>query len=139
MRLLTGSILSEDKVMRKMTPLHGDFLAYCVDDWTGLWLLVKWIKPLHSSTDADKIRAHALEIIRDLLEAGYIMAGDVDFGSGKFTQWNLTVDKIIGRIEQEWIVLGRDPTMWEIVCFVSTTEGHYAFTSGQFPEMPSTE
>ncbi|HNM61199.1 MAG TPA: hypothetical protein PKL51_08630 [Nitrospira sp.] len=131
--------MSEDKVMRKLTPLHGDFLAYCVDDWTGLWLLVKRIKPLHSSTDADKIQAHALEIIRDLIEAGYIMAGDVDFGLGKFRQWNLSVDKIIGRIEQEWIELGRDPTICEIVWFVSTTEGDYAFASGQFPETPSTE
>jgi hypothetical protein len=135
--LLTGSTLGEDKVVQKITPLHENFLAYCSDDWTGPWQLARWIRLSDSDADDDKIQARTLEILRDLLEAGYIVAGDADFGSGKFTQWNLSVDQIIDRIHREWDVLGRDPSIWDIVWFVSTTEGDRALASGQVRNTPA--
>jgi hypothetical protein len=72
-----------------------------------------------------------LAILRDLLEAGYIQARDVNFVPGKFTPWNLSVNQIIDRIRHKWDDLGRDPNGWEIVWFISTQEGDLALAEGQ--------
>jgi hypothetical protein len=72
-----------------------------------------------------------LAILRDLLEAGYIQARDVNFVPGKFTPWNLSVNQIIDRIRHKWDDLGRDPNGWEIVWFISTQEGDLALEERQ--------
>ena len=118
--------------MLEMTPLHKNFLVACADDWSGPWLLAGDVREADPSADDKTVKIRTLKIIRDLLSARYIRAGDlVDFKNDKFIPWDLTVDQIIGRIRQEWDALRRDPKPWEIVWFSSTLEGDRALAEGQ--------
>jgi hypothetical protein len=119
-------------LMLEMTPLHKNFLVACADDWSGPWLLVSDIRVADPKADDPTVKARTLEILRDLLAARYIRAGDlVDFKSDKFVPWNLAVDQIIERIQREWDALKRDPNPWEIVWFDSTAAGDKALAEGQ--------
>jgi hypothetical protein len=60
-----------------MTLLHKEFLVYCTDDWSGPWILIKYIRLNDPEADDKTVQARTLAILRDLLEAGYIHAGDL--------------------------------------------------------------
>ena len=118
--------------MWRLTPLHRKFLVYCADDWSGPWILVVDVHLNDPEADDKTVQTRTLAILRDLLEAGYIRAGDlVDFKNDTFIPWDLTVDQAIDRIHTEWDTLGRDPKPWEIVWFTSTREGDLALAEGQ--------
>lgn len=118
--------------MREMTPLHRGFLVDCADDWSGPWQLINDIRRQNPEANTDAVQAQALTILQDLLEAGYIQAGDlVDFKNDTFVPWDLPVDRIIDRIRLEWDGLGRDPKPWEIVWFTSTIAGERALAEGK--------
>jgi hypothetical protein len=118
--------------MLEMTPLHKNFLVACADDWCGPWLLVSDIRATDPLADDKTVKVRTLGILRDLLAAKYIRAGDlVDFKSDKFIPWDLAVDQVVDRIQREWDALKRDPNPWEIVWFDSTVEGDRALAEGE--------
>lgn len=115
-----------------MTSLHKSFLVYCADDWSGPWLLVTDVQLADPAADDRTVKERTLAVLRDLLQAGYIKAGDlVNFKEDTFIQWEMPVDQIIDRIRREWDALGRDPKPWEIVWFISTHEGDLALAEGR--------
>lgn len=118
--------------MHSMTPLHRNFLIACADDWCGPWLLVLDVRKATPEADDRTIQSQTLAILRDLLAAGYIRAGDlVDFKNDTFIPWDMAVDQMIERIRLEWDALGRDPKPWEIVWFLSTIEGDRVLAEDQ--------
>jgi hypothetical protein len=45
--------------------------------------------------------------------------------------WNLSAEQAIERIRREWDQLGGEPTIGDIVWFVSTTEGGRVLAEGK--------
>lgn len=116
--------------MLKLTPLHRLALLSCVDDYTGIWEFALDVQQQYPEANRSQIQSETLVLIRDLLEAGYIIAGDLKDNVGVIP-WPSPVEETIRRIKQEWDSLGREPTIWEIVWFDSTAAGDQALREGQ--------
>lgn len=124
--------------MSNLTSVQKDILAHCADDYTDLAEVVSIITRAglefrHLSTN--ELQDMVLGIIKDLLEAKLIQAGDVDFKSNQLQPWPGTTREIMGRIRQEWNAHMREgclwPDPWETVIFSSTVEGDRALAEGQ--------
>lgn len=61
-----------------------------------------------------------LRIVRELLDRGLAVAGDVTEEAG-FLAWDLPLDEICRRTEQEWMALSHGPGLGDI-CWFSPTE-----------------
>src|SRR5687767_12718075 len=94
----------------------------CHDDHVGLWRIVAAIRFDLGLTDADQIRSTTLGLVRSLLDEPGIRAGHPTPDGRQFAAWKLTPQQVIGRIEQEWSALGRDPDIGEITWFTSVNE-----------------
>ena len=108
--------------------IHKKILKLCVDDETGLWLVLKRIcgEEYYWSTIPDNLRQNAMNIIRDLLNDNLIQAGNFEkeeLGVYKFVPILLPADEIIKFIEQEWNSLGKTPNMGDVCWFRATEFG----------------
>lgn len=79
-----------------------------------------------SLSDESNIMRLALEVIRELLEAEYLYAGDaVTSAAGSYTvrSWGLDPLDALSRIEKKWLELGRQPDLGDVVWFELTDRG----------------
>jgi acyl carrier protein len=82
-----------------------------------------------SLSDEAAIIGPSLDVIRELLEAKYIYAGDaITDAAGVYTvhPWKLAPSDAVSRIEKDWIRLERQPTLGDIVWFELTDAGRKA-------------
>jgi hypothetical protein len=95
-----------------------DFLAECQDDYVGLWSVLKRLRRAMPPQSFLEERNTTLGLLKQLLEDGKIMVGDLSEAKG-FQEWSLSPTEAIGRIADEWSKLGRDPTIGDIAWFTS--------------------
>ena len=91
-------------------------------DTVGLWAIIWEIKQLMPSASVEEIRHTTLETVRDALTGRQVVAGqyvDHDEDNVAFSQWNVSVDDALARIDREWTTLGREPSLGDIVWFVA--------------------
>lgn len=91
-------------------------------DIVGLWALLWEVRQVMPSSSTEEVKTSTLEIIHEGLREGHIVAGqfmDRDEDTVAFLPWKLSVDEIVQRIDREWATLGREPTLGEVVWFVS--------------------
>ncbi|WP_447976869.1 hypothetical protein [Candidatus Nitrospira bockiana] len=113
--------------MEALTPLQRSFLLLCTDDYTGLENALRDVQEAYPSADSTQARALTLKLIKELLQAGYIQAGDLPGVGEQWKPWALNVDEIVERIDREWEKLGKErEDLVDIVWFVSTVEGDRA-------------
>ena len=132
--------------MSQLTPLERDILQACSEDDVGLWEAVRHGQRNFPHASPDEIKQVVISALRVLLTARLIDAGrsvarDSSyirsdwrsvFGPGyDIVSWNLQADQAIERIGQEWDALGGEPTIGDIVWFVSTTEGERVLAEGK--------
>jgi hypothetical protein len=98
-----------------------DLLVRAAHDEVGLWEVWRVVQR-HRRTDRDSQRAEALAALEDLLEAGYLKAGQFSRDEG-WTWWEKPTDQIIRQLDQDWQALGRDPDLGDIAWFTSTPAG----------------
>lgn len=133
---------------------HLEVLQACVDDYVGLWEVIRsvtrdlvieqggasyyeppngiWTKErmnqlgaAEAAVDQKVLKDRTLNVLSDLLSAGFIKAG-LPRGGGSWEWWDLSPSESIARIRREWDALEDPPTGGDIVWFVSTTEGDRA-------------
>ncbi len=132
--------------MSQLTPLEQDILQACSEDDVGLWEAVWHAQQEFLKASADEIKEIVLSALHMLLTARLIDAGrsvarDSSyirsdwrsvFGPGyDIVSWNLSAEQAIERIRREWDQLGGEPTIGDIVWFVSTTEGERVLAEGK--------
>jgi len=91
-----------------------DITVECDVDYVGIWEIVgrlRWLKLSNEIVFND-----SMFIIGRLLENPGIIVGQ--FANKKFCKWEMKKGDIITKIEREWVDLGRDPDLGEIVWFV---------------------
>jgi hypothetical protein len=107
---------------------HKEILALCANDDTGLWLVLRRIcgDEYYFGTIPHWLRQKAINIIRDLLSSGLIVAGNFEVGElekHRFIPMLIPVNEIVEFIEQEWNSLGRTPSLGDICWFRATETG----------------
>lgn len=103
-----------------MTEKAKKFLAHCCDDYTDLALLVDLIREEDAKISNVGLRKLALSILSELVEKGFIIAGD--FMAPEPKVWSMTSAEVTKKIAEQW----REgiPHAGDIVWFQATHKGH---------------
>lgn len=100
-----------------MEQLQRIILWYGLDDWVPLLSVVGAAQmPAAAPTDADK--AHALDAIRDLADAGLIEIGEVTEPDG-FVPWETGLDESVNRIRA--VLNSPDENAWGFASWLRNT------------------
>ena len=108
--------------MQNIKKTKMEFLRECYDDYVGLWSLIRRIKLQTKNEDPKSVRDMTISLIAEFLRQGFIKAG-IPRISGEFEEWELSPEKTIERIQEEWDKLGAEPNMGDIVWFTTTEAG----------------
>ena len=126
-----GELIRPSLSMDELTSMQRDFLLFCQDDYTGVDFALSCVEGAYPSIEKQEARALTLKLIRELLDAGYIQAGDLPGGGERWKPLSLSVGETLDRIEKEWDKLGNERNhLVDIVWFLSTTEGERALADG---------
>ena len=127
--------------MRRITDLHKAILISCSDDYTGLWEIIRDVQRVFNNANAETIREKTIATLHDLLSAGLIQPGFPKPPDGRtFEPWvfylndektrkldrvvTRSIDEAIDLINKGWDVLGREPSLGDIVWFTVTEQGN---------------
>jgi hypothetical protein len=90
------------------------------------WIISVVSTHLGKSVDDTSLVAPTLEVIHDLLESGYVVAGPVvedENGILYIRSWEMSPSDTVRRIEHDWRELGRAPNPGEVVWLELTDAG----------------
>jgi hypothetical protein len=107
----------------ELQELHKEILAMCADDYTELWYVIRLVYPSLSSENPipDWVNNKALEPIRQMLESGYIEAGNL---YESFSSLKLSPAETISYIKNAWEKLeGKSLRVGYICWFRATPTG----------------
>ena len=110
--------------MSELGAIEREILLRCSDDYTGLWEAIRAVQRSDPKATSKEVQQVTLELIAGLLQKDLILAGCPRRDGSGFDAWNLLNAQIVKRIEQE-------PTMGDVVWFVSTTEGDKVLAEGR--------
>ena len=102
--------------MKELRQIIQEFAQETIEDFVGVWSLIREIRN-ETRTENDQIIPLTVKILGELMRQGKIIAGN--FKGDEFVKWELPIDEILKRIEDEWKNLDRDPDIGEIVWFKS--------------------
>lgn len=103
--------------------IRDSILVECYEDYVGLWSILHSIRfNNQQKLDTWQVRVETINLIENLLNDNLIQAG-MFTDRGDFEIWQLSPSAIIAKIQTEWDVLGRDPTIADIVWFITTEKG----------------
>ncbi|NGX36292.1 MAG: hypothetical protein K1000chlam1_01133 [Candidatus Anoxychlamydiales bacterium] len=101
-------------------------LAYCIEDWTSLYFVPSFVEQFYRTKDFELIKTTSLSIIKNLLDEGLVIAGDL-LEDNTFVRWNMPANVLIEKIRNDWENLGRELYMYELVWFEITEKGRKEF------------
>jgi len=90
-------------------------------DTVGLWAVLWEVKQCMPAVSPDEARIITLAAIRQALVEERVVAGqfiDHDEDTVLFLPWPQPPDETVARIEREWLALGREPNLGDVVWFV---------------------
>ncbi len=93
------------------------FVADCVDDCTGLWVLYRRVQDAMPGRSPAEYRLWTLDVLGLILSRGQVKVGDLSMEQG-FQPWTGSQKEIIERIRRSLDELGHDPTLGDIAWFV---------------------
>jgi hypothetical protein len=87
---------------------------------------VAWIaKDVGGAKADDDIRRLSLDLIRELVTSGLMEIGDLPTAKGarQLSIWTGTREEWLGRLEREWLALGRNPELGDLGWLQNTLNG----------------
>jgi hypothetical protein len=96
------------------------------------WIISVVSIHLGKAVDDTSLVAPTLEVIHDLLESGYVVAGPVakdENGLLYIRSWEMSPSDAVRRIEHDWQKLGRPPNPGEVVWLELTDAGRAKIVS----------
>ncbi len=89
----------------------------CHEDHVGLWEIVDAGRMDLGSADPAETRVKTLELVRSLLQEQGMQVGYPAPDGRHFDSWDLSPEQVLGRSENEWSTLGREPNIGEVAWF----------------------
>jgi hypothetical protein len=100
--------------------LLDELMAEAKADEVGLWFIIAALREEYGVKDTAQRRLLTLSLVQRLLDSGQVVAGYYHpDGSGAIIPWKMSTVEVLSRIISEWDSLGRDPSIGEVVVFVS--------------------
>jgi hypothetical protein len=100
-----------------------NIVAESGEDFVGIWEVFKQVREVMGVADRAAAKDETLRIVRELLEAGLIVAGfPIDLGPD-FAPWQLPTDEAISWMRKAWDRLKEDPFTGDICWFITTDKG----------------
>lgn len=91
------------------------------DDWVYLAEAVRIVESTICGSAAD-IQRFTFELMREVTQQGLMELGDLN--KEGFCRWRLPIEECLNRVEHEWNVLGRNPSLGEICWLQNTDKGN---------------
>jgi hypothetical protein len=119
----SNSSLATEKAMQ----LSEEHLTWLVDeaqeDEVGLWAILHVAREYYGVSDSSVLRSVTMDAVQRLLQTGLVVAGQYRLdGVWKFDVWRMDTESILKRIDDEWTRLGHQPSIGDIVVFVSNND-----------------
>lgn len=109
--------------MATLDDVKRNLVAEAAEDFLGFWLVLAFVQDDLGLREAPADRELTLEIVRDLLTDGLLVAGfPIDEGP-EFDAWDLPADQAMARIEEAWSRLDHEPFTGDVAWFVATAKG----------------
>lgn len=112
--------MSNDSI-EKYKEIRKNILLRCVDDYTGLWQIIRAVEEAFPSISFQDCQKCSLKIIQALLEERLIQPGQYE--GPKWTPWISSIQESLNRIRQEWEKFDGEPGIDDIVIFNVTSLG----------------
>lgn len=106
----------------KTFDLNRELILSAEEDYADLASLAHTVRNVLGPVGEEEIRSHTLGRVYELLSGGFLRAG-IPTPEGGFEPWEGGLMDVMGRIEGEWLTLGRMPALGEIVWFDATDRG----------------
>ena len=100
-----------------------DLLMRGCDDWVDASEVAFVAKEIGHAQSAEEIRDLSLKMIREVVQQGLMEIGDLPEEGRRLMLWPMTPQKCLDRVEREWNVLARNPTLGEICWLQNTDKG----------------
>lgn len=104
-------------------PVQREILLFGLDDWVGLWVVADFVRESLQTPTADEVRQTAIQLLRPLIEGGYVKAGNLT--PTGFEAWR-DQGAAVDRIDGWWKRLGRDPKLPDDIYLSNTSRGDAA-------------
>ena len=89
--------------------------AECEEDYVGLWVVATEV--IEAGVSESCVIEVSINVVRSVLEMGNIRIGQ--FNESKFVFWDSDFEGSLARVEAEWKLLGRLPSLGEIAWLVA--------------------
>lgn len=104
-------------MINKFENIINSYKQGASEDNIGLWNIINSIEKTFKPSDANELMELTLDIIQDMLADGF-QAGDSEYSETGYIPWKIqNTDYVINRIRTEWLALGREPNIGDIVYF----------------------
>jgi hypothetical protein len=101
--------------MNSLDQVVDDYMQFAKDDYVGLWAVVSTIRDELGIEDDAEVRQKSLQVVRGLLERGLYPG---DYLQSGFHFWkDMSIDRVLARIDREWRAQGYDPNLAEPICW----------------------
>jgi hypothetical protein len=97
-----------------------DLLIRGLDDWIQASEVASVTRIIGGKNSDETVRDLSIQLIRTLLESGFVEVGMVEKQKG-FIPWKVSVDDAMQRIERDWFSRPTGPGLGE-VCWLNLTE-----------------
>ncbi len=104
-----------------MDALLNKILMRGADDWVMACEVVSVAKAEGGASTEAEIRDLSIRLIRQLIKRGLVEIGDVT--ETGFRPWNLPVEEAMMRVERDWRMLQRSPSLGDVCWLQNTPEG----------------
>lgn len=111
-----------------LEPIHKTILSDCINNYVGVWEIIREIseEDFFSSKLPEWVQLRAIQIIREMIGAGFIEAGNIkkkEINTYVFFPLTMGVDELISFIENSLAKEGHMPPLGIICWFQATPKG----------------
>jgi hypothetical protein len=107
--------------MNPLDQVVKDFCAECLDDYVGLWSLLRRIQAAVPKQTPSQYQRLTLQVLRPLLVEGTVVVGQPTIEK-VFQPWPRSPQEALDAIQSEWVKLGREPSIGDIAWFTAAAE-----------------
>jgi hypothetical protein len=104
--------------MTELEAIKKEVLQECDEDHVGVWNVIRDVKEFMPHADSAMIQEVTVSVLNELLQHNMIAAG-YPTDEGKFVIWQVPASLVIEHIKKQWLCLGRDPDIGEVVWFTT--------------------